>query len=184
MASTNGVIFPESMANILTNPIGICFGSMPATYTAPAACLVIEGNTVTTKQQIGTDLSSYTHPPTPSDLIAGIDCDEGMLYDTIKVREHVKYPHTTSSPYSMPLSLRNAAHVASRYMKRKIQIETGPKTQDCGSCRSHLDEPCPIHEKSKHTTRQFRVLKKLRRPLTSAHRRRLNQESSPDRLAF
>jgi hypothetical protein len=50
MASTNGVIFPESMANILANPIGICFGSMPATYTAPAACLVIEGNTVTTKQ--------------------------------------------------------------------------------------------------------------------------------------
>jgi hypothetical protein len=31
MASTNGVIFPESMEDILANPVDICFGSMPAT---------------------------------------------------------------------------------------------------------------------------------------------------------
>jgi hypothetical protein len=47
MASTNGVIFPESMADFLANPVGICFGSMSATSIAPAACLVIEGNAVT-----------------------------------------------------------------------------------------------------------------------------------------
>jgi hypothetical protein len=50
MASTNGVISPESMADFLANPIDICFGSMPATSTTPAACLVIEGNAVTTNQ--------------------------------------------------------------------------------------------------------------------------------------
>jgi hypothetical protein len=49
MASTNGVIFPESMTDILANPVGICFGSMPATSTAQAACFVIEGNAVTTR---------------------------------------------------------------------------------------------------------------------------------------
>jgi hypothetical protein len=184
MASTNGVIFPKSMADILANPVDIFFGSTPATSTAPAACLVIEGNAVTTNQQIETDLSTETHPPTPSNLIAGIDRVEGMLSDTIKVCEHVKRPRTISSPSSMPLSLRNAAHVASRYMKCKIQIESGPNSQDRGSRRNHLDEPCPIHEKSKHTARQCRVLKKFRRPLTAAHHRRLNQESSPDRLAF
>jgi hypothetical protein len=134
------------MANILANLVDICFGSMPATSTAPVACLVIEGNAVTTNQQIESDLSSETHPPTPSDLIVGIDRVEGMLSDTIKVCERVKRPRTTSSPSSMPLGLCNAARV----MKRKIQIESGPKTQDRGSCRSHLDEPCPIHEKSKH----------------------------------
>jgi hypothetical protein len=48
MASINGVIFPESMADILANPVDICFGSMPAKSTAPAASLVIEGNAVTT----------------------------------------------------------------------------------------------------------------------------------------
>jgi hypothetical protein len=52
MASTNGVIFPESMADNLANPVDIFFGSMLATSTAPAACLIIEGNTVTTDQKI------------------------------------------------------------------------------------------------------------------------------------
>jgi hypothetical protein len=63
MASTNGVIFPESMPDILANPVDIFFGSMPATSSAPAACLVIEGNAVTTNQQIETDLSTKTHHP-------------------------------------------------------------------------------------------------------------------------
>jgi hypothetical protein len=184
MTSTNDVIFPDSMADILANPINICFGSIPATSTTPAACFVIESNAVTADQQIEADLLTETHPPTPSDLIAWIDCVEGMLSDMIKICERVKRPRMTSSPSSMPLSLRNAAHVASRCMKHKIQIESGPKTQDRGSCRSHLDEPCPIHEKSKHTACQCRVLKKLRRPLTAAHCRRLNQESYPDCLAF
>jgi hypothetical protein len=153
MASTNGVIFPKSMTDILANPVDICSGSMPATSTAPAACLVIKGNAVTTDQQIETDLPSKTHPPTPSDLIAGIHRVEGMLSDMIKICEHVKRPRTISSTSSMPLGLRNATHVASRFMKRKIQIEFGPKIQDRGSCRNHFDEPCPIHEKSKHTAR-------------------------------
>jgi hypothetical protein len=170
MALTNRVIFLESMADILANPVNICFGSMPAKSTIPAACLVIEGNTVTTDQQIGTDLLTETHPPTPSDLIAGIDRVEGMLSDTIKVCEHIKRPHRTSSSPSMPLGLRNATHVASRYMKRKIQIESRHRTQDRGSRRSHLDEPCHIHENPKHRARQCRVLKKLRRPLTTSYR--------------
>jgi hypothetical protein len=185
MASTNGVVFPESMADILANPVDICFGSMLATPTTLAACFVIESNMVTADKQIEADLLTETHPPTPSDLIAGIDRVEGMLSDTIKVCDRVKCLRVTSSTSSMPLSLRNAARVASRYMKCKIQIESGPKTQDHGSCMSHLDEPCPIHEKSKHTAHKCCVLKKLRRPLTAAHRRRqLNQESYPDRLAF
>jgi hypothetical protein len=180
MSLTNGVIFPESMADFLANPVDIRFGSMPAKSTAPAACLVIEGNAVTTEQQIEADLL-----PTPSDLIAGINRVEGILSNTIKICEHVKRPRKTLSPSCMPLSLHNAAHVASRYMKCKIQNESGPKTQYCGSRRSHLDEPCPIHENPKHTARQCRVLKKLRRPLTAAHRRRqLNRDSSPDHLAF
>jgi hypothetical protein len=120
MASTNVVILQESMADFLANPVDIYFGLMPATSTAPAACLVIEGNAVTTNQQIETNLSKKTHSPTPSDLIAGIDRVESMLFDTIKVCEHVKRPRMTPSTSSMPLGLCNAAHVASRYMKRKI----------------------------------------------------------------
>jgi hypothetical protein len=184
MALINDVIFPESMADFLANPVDICFGSMPATSIAPAACRVIEGNAVTTNQQIEIDLSKKTHPPTPSDLITGIDHVGDTISDTIKVCEHVKHPRTTPSTYSMPLGLRNAARVASRYMKLKIHIKSALNSQDRGSCRNHLDEPCPIHENPKHTARQCRVLKRFRRPLTAAYGRRLNQESSPDRLAF
>jgi hypothetical protein len=103
MASTNDVIFTESMEDFLANPVDICFGSMPVISTAPAACLVIEGNAVTTNQQVETDLSTKTHPPTPRDLIAGIDRVEGMLSDTIKVCERVKRPRTTSSPSNILL---------------------------------------------------------------------------------
>jgi hypothetical protein len=174
MASTNGVIFPESMANFLANPVDICFGSMPVKSTAQVVYFVIEGNAVTTDQQIETDLSPKSHPLTPSDLIAGINRVEGMFSDTIKVCERVKHPRGTSSSSSMPLGLRNAAHVASRYMKHKIQIKSGTCVQDRGSCRNYFDEPCPIHENPKHTARQCRVLKKFRRPLTAAHRHHLN----------
>jgi hypothetical protein len=184
MALTNGVIVPESMADFLANPVDICFGSMSATSTATAACLVIEGNAVTTDQQVETDLLKKSHPPTPSDLIAGIDRVGDMIFDTIKVYERVKRPRTTPLTSSMPLGLRNPSHVASRYMKRKIHIESGLYHQNHGSCVNHVDEPCPIHENSKHTARQCRVIKKFHRPLTTAYHHRLNQESSPDRLAF
>jgi hypothetical protein len=69
MASTNDVIFSESMVDILANPVDICFGSMSATSTTLAVYLILEGNTVTTNQQIKTDLSTKTYIPTPSDLI-------------------------------------------------------------------------------------------------------------------
>jgi hypothetical protein len=61
MASTNGIIFPESMADIFANPVDICFGSMSAKSTAPATCLVIKGNAVTTDQSvlIGGDRVSF-----------------------------------------------------------------------------------------------------------------------------
>jgi hypothetical protein len=69
-------------------------------------------------------------------------------------------------------------------MKCKIQIESGPKTPARGNHRSHLDDPCPIHENPKHAARQGRILKKLRQPLTADHHRQMNREPSPDRLAF
>jgi hypothetical protein len=73
MAFNNSVIFLESMADIIANPVDNCFGSMLAKSTAPAGRLVIESNAVTSNQQIGRNLLTETHPPTPSDLIEGID---------------------------------------------------------------------------------------------------------------
>jgi hypothetical protein len=110
MASTNGVIFLESMVDILANPFDIFFGSMLVESTAPATCLIIEGNTVTSNQQVGANLLAETHPSTPRDPIASIDRVKCMLSDTIKVCERVKRPHTTSTPPTrMPLGMQNAA---------------------------------------------------------------------------
>jgi hypothetical protein len=122
MASTNDIIFPESMADFFANHIDIFFGSMPATSTTPAACLVIEGNAVTTDQQNETGLLKKTHPPTSSDPIVRIDRVEGMLSDTIKVCERVKRPHTTSSPSSMPLGLHNETRITLHEMQDPNRI--------------------------------------------------------------
>jgi hypothetical protein len=136
MASSSGIIFPESMADFLANPVDICFGSMPAESTALAACLVIEGNKVTSNQQVKTDLLAETHPLTPRDLIAGLDHVEAPSQDLRTFTSHASW-------YA-----GNSCRV-----KNKIQIESGPKIPHHGNCRGHLDNPCPIHEDSKHTTR-------------------------------
>jgi hypothetical protein len=47
MASPSGVIFLESMADFLANPVDICFGSMMAESITPSACLIIEGSMFT-----------------------------------------------------------------------------------------------------------------------------------------
>jgi hypothetical protein len=142
------------MADFLANPVDIYFSSMPAESTALAACLVIKSKVVTSNQEVESDLLAETHPPTPRDLIARLDHVEGMLSNMIKVCECAKCPCRTTPPSPhMPLSLRNAAHAASRYIKRKIQIESGPNTPHHGNCKGHLDDPCPVHEDSKHTDR-------------------------------
>jgi hypothetical protein len=163
MASPSDIVFPESMADFLANPVDIYFGSIPEESTAPATCLVIKSTAVTSNRQVETYLLAEIHPPTPRDLIAGLDRVESMLPDTIKAYERAKRPRRTTPPLPcMPLSLRNAAHAASRHMKKKIQIEFGTNTPHRGNCRGHLDDPCPIHEDSKHTARKCQVLKKLR----------------------
>jgi hypothetical protein len=106
MASSHGIIFPASMADFLTNPIDICFGSMPAESTALATCLVIESTPATSFQQVESDPLTETHPPTPSDLIVGLNHYESMLSDTIQICESGKRPSrpALSSPY-MPYGL-------------------------------------------------------------------------------
>jgi hypothetical protein len=117
MVPPSGVIFPASMVDFLTNPVDIYFVSMLMQSTAPVACLIIENTTTTTSQQVESNLLAETHPPTPRDLIAGLDRVESMLSNTIKVCESVKRSHrTTSPPPCMPLGLRTAARAVSDYM--------------------------------------------------------------------
>jgi hypothetical protein len=75
MASSNDVIFSESMADILANPIDICFGYAGGIHRSSR----LPRHRVTSNQQVETDLLAETHPPTPRDLIAGLDRVEDMI---------------------------------------------------------------------------------------------------------
>jgi hypothetical protein len=185
MASPSGVVFPASISDLLTDPVDFCFGSMAVEPIDLATCLVIKNTAVTSTQQVESDMLAETHPSTPRDLIAGLDRVKGMLSNMIKVCKSVKCPRrTTPPPPDMPLGLRNTAHTASCHMKKKIQIESGSNTSSHGNRRGPLDNPYPVHENSKHTTRQCCVLKKLRRPPTATHGRQINRAPSPERGTF
>ena len=113
MASHNGVVFPASMAAFLDNPVNITFGSVPTSFAAPAANLVVINNAApAVRFEINLDESdspTESHPPTPCDpitvinkvvsssvrprvltpcdLLAGIDRATHMLADLIKICE-------------------------------------------------------------------------------------------------
>jgi hypothetical protein len=142
------------MADILTNPVDICFCFMPAESTALAACLVIESTAITSNQQVKSDLLAETHSPTRRDLIPGLDHVKDMLSDMVKVYERVKRPRRTTPPSPpMPLDLWNTAHAVYRHMKKKILIESGSNSPSHGNRRGHLDDTCPVHKNSKHMAR-------------------------------
>jgi hypothetical protein len=132
MASPSDAIFDANMADFLTNPVDIYFGSILAESTTRAACLVIENTATTSFQHAESDMLRETNPHTPRDLIARLDRVESMLSKTIKVFEGVKHSRrTTSPPRCMPLGLQNAAHAASDHMRKKIQIQSGSTTNTC-----------------------------------------------------
>jgi hypothetical protein len=121
MASLSGVVYPERMVDFLANLIDISFGSMPVGSSSLAAYLVMESTAVMSNQQVESDLLAETHPPTPHDLIVGLDRIESILSDTIKVCKCTKQPRETTSPsLCMPLGLWNTAHTVSHHMKKKI----------------------------------------------------------------
>jgi hypothetical protein len=89
---------------------------MPAKSTTPATCLVIESNAVTSNQQIGIDLLTKTHPPTPNDLIAGIDHVEGLLMCTCQAT------HTKQSRGQLLFKRRRMMWTSHELHKTKHQI--------------------------------------------------------------
>jgi hypothetical protein len=137
------------MADFLTNPIDICFGSMPTKSIAPAAYLVIESIAATSCQQVKPDMLTETYPPTHSDLIAGFNRVESMLSDTIKICDNIKRSsRPTASSAHMPYGLRKSTRVASDHEKKKILIQygsiiTSSQAMACGSRRGPLDDSCP-----------------------------------------
>jgi hypothetical protein len=113
------VVFPVSMADFLTNPVKISFGSFSATFTAPA---VIAPPTATPNEHVSEirlnalveDLPEKTHPPAPFDLVAGMDHVINMMMKTLQICEQAQRPLGRYLVHShVPFGLRSSVKVYS-----------------------------------------------------------------------
>jgi hypothetical protein len=84
MVARSGVIFPASMADILANPVEICFGSFTVTTTTLVAATL---PTASMKAPMTSDATpssikkSKNHPPKPYDIVQGMERMIDMMKD-------------------------------------------------------------------------------------------------------
>jgi hypothetical protein len=86
MVTRSGVVFPTSMADILTNPVEICFGSFAVTSTVSAAATSPATTVKTPLTPVAvpiSDLESKTHPPKPYDIVQGMEHIIDMMNETL-----------------------------------------------------------------------------------------------------
>jgi hypothetical protein len=81
------------MADILANPVEICFGSFTATSTALAATTspstAVKAPT-TLVAALVSDLASKTHSPKPYDVVQGIERIIDMMDETLQICERAQ----------------------------------------------------------------------------------------------
>jgi hypothetical protein len=87
MAARSGVVFLASMADILANPVEICFGSFTTTSTTLA---VVTSPTASVKAPTtsnaapNTGKKSKTHLPKPYDIIQGMERVIDRMEETLQ----------------------------------------------------------------------------------------------------
>jgi hypothetical protein len=90
MVARFSVVFSVSMADILTDPVEICFGSFAATSTTLAAAT---SQTASVKTPATPDAApsfskkSKTHPPKPYDIVQGMERVIDMMEETLQICE-------------------------------------------------------------------------------------------------
>jgi hypothetical protein len=74
MVARSGVVFSASMADILANPVEICFGSFMETSTTLAAATssTVSTKVLATSAAPSSDLKLKTQPPKPYDIVQGM----------------------------------------------------------------------------------------------------------------
>jgi hypothetical protein len=90
MAARSGIIFPASVADILTDPMEICFGSFTTTSTALVAATsptaFVKGPAMSGIAP-SSGQKSKTHLPKPYDLVQGMECVIDMMDETLQICE-------------------------------------------------------------------------------------------------
>jgi hypothetical protein len=81
------------MADILANPVEICFGSFTMTSTtlaaatSPAVSVKVSATPVAAPSS---DLKSKTHPPKPYDIVQGMERVMDMMEETLQICERAQ----------------------------------------------------------------------------------------------
>jgi hypothetical protein len=90
MVGRSSVVFPTSMADILANPVEICFGS----FTATSTTLVAANSSTASKKVPATPAAaptsskkSKTHPPKPYDIVQGMERVIDMMLEALQICE-------------------------------------------------------------------------------------------------
>jgi hypothetical protein len=88
MAARFGIVFLASIADVLADPMEICFGSFMATSTMLAAATSpaasVEAPT-TSDATPSSGKKSKTHPPKPYDLVQGMERVIDMMEETLQI---------------------------------------------------------------------------------------------------
>jgi hypothetical protein len=124
MVARSGVVFPASMADILANPVEICFGSFTATSTTLAAAT---SPTTSVKASATPDatLSSIkklkTHPPKPYDIVQGMERVIDMMEETLQICERAqRSTQDASHRKTFPFGLRPKSDAYARQAAKSI----------------------------------------------------------------
>jgi hypothetical protein len=171
MVTRSGVLFPVSMADMLANPVEICFGSFTVTSTTLA---VKTSSTTSMKAPVMPDAApssskkSKTHPPKPYDIVQGIERIIYMMEETHQICERARRStHDASHRKTFPFSLRPSSDAYARQAAKSIQIQSG-RRQPSGDLkvetrvrRDPLDVSCIYHKGERHTLRGCRLWKKI-----------------------
>jgi hypothetical protein len=171
MAARSGAIFPASMADILANPVEICFGSFTATSNTLAAATSPTASVKASTTLDATPSSgkkSKTHPPQPYDVVQGLERVIDMMEETLQICERAqRSTQGASHRKAFPFGLWPFSDVCARQVAKSIQIQSG-RQESSGDLkvepRAHrdpLDVPCIYHKGAWHTLRGCRLRKKI-----------------------
>jgi hypothetical protein len=129
MVARSGVIFPASMADILANPVEICFGSFTVTTTTLVAATL---PTASMKAPMTSDATpssikkSKNHPPKPYDIVQGMERIIDMMEETLHICERAqRSTQDALHRKTIPFSLRPPSDVYAHQVAKSIQIQSG-----------------------------------------------------------
>jgi hypothetical protein len=117
------------MADILANPVEICFGSFTATSTTLAAAT---SPTVSMKPPAtpvaapSSSSKSKTYPPKPYDIVQGMELVIDMKEETLQICERAQRSmQDASRRETFSFGLRPSSNAHARQAAKSIQIKSG-----------------------------------------------------------